>query len=125
MTTTTSFFDIDAATEDQWAAYHLYRRLRAAEDTPDEPVLSNADFEHLVRRQWPLVETRRFIARTGDKVIGNLYLESRRKGSPDYDTFAPFIGIGGGVLHPHRRRGVGTALLRWHAAGAARAWPGA
>lgn len=106
------FFDPHAASAALWARYHHYRRLRAEEDLPGEPVLSDADFEHIVLKPWPLIESRRFIALRADEVVANLYVESAREGSPNYETRVPFIKLGGGVLQPLRRRGVATSLLR-------------
>jgi len=106
------FFDPHAASPALWARYHHYRRLRAEEDLPGEPVLSDADFEHIVLKPWPLIESRRFIALRADEVDANLYVESVREGSTDYETRMPFIKLGGGVLQPLRRRGIATSLLR-------------
>lgn len=106
------FFDPHAASPALWSRYHHYRRLRAEEDLPGEPVLSDADFERLLQKRWPLAQGLRYMALRGDQVVGNLYLEVRREGSPDYTRHAPFIGYGGGVLRPFRRQGIATALLR-------------
>ncbi|WP_213954067.1 MULTISPECIES: GNAT family N-acetyltransferase [unclassified Variovorax] len=108
----TRFLDIHNASPAEWAAYHRYRRLRASQDTPDEPVLADADFELAVRKRSPLIESRRYVALIDGEVVGNLFIGARRNGSPDYETFAPFLDAGGGVLHEHRRQGVATALLR-------------
>lgn len=106
------FFDPFAASAAQWTAYHHYRRLRSEEDLPGEPVLSDAEFEHIVRRRRPHDEARRFMVLQDDRVVANLFVETRREGSPEYALRAPFIQVGGGVLRPHRRRGIATALLR-------------
>lgn len=104
-------FDPHHATAAQWAAYHAYRRIRAEEDIPGEPILSDADFEHHLRRHRPMDESRRVIALHGERVVGNLLLEFRRAGTPDYERFAPFVGAGGGVMQAYRRQGIATALL--------------
>lgn len=106
------FFDPHAASAALWASYHRYRRQRAEEDTPGDPVLSDADFEHIVLKRWPLTTSQRFIAVRNDAVVANLYIESAREGSPDHETRAPFIKVGGGVLRPEQRRGIATTLLR-------------
>ena len=36
-------FDPHHATAAQWAAYHAYRRIRAEEDIPGEPILSEQE----------------------------------------------------------------------------------
>jgi GNAT superfamily N-acetyltransferase len=104
-------FDPHVADLAQWTRYHAYRRLRSHEDTPGDPVMADADFEHLLKRRWPLNESCRVAAWHGDEVVGNLMLEFRRPGTADYDSHAPFLNAGGGVLQPWRRQGVGTALL--------------
>jgi hypothetical protein len=47
-------FDPHAASPAAWADLHAFRRNRAEEDDPGEPVLEDADFEHNARRYWPL-----------------------------------------------------------------------
>jgi len=44
--------------------------------------------------------------------IGSLSASFRREGTPGHEAFAPFLEAWGGVLRPHRRRGVASALLR-------------
>lgn len=106
------FFDPDAATAAAWAQYHAFRRIRAEEDDPGEPMSSDADFEHDARRHRPLYEIHRLVAWRNDAVVGNVGFWLRRAGTPDYDTFAPFVYVWGGVMRPWRRQGIGTALLR-------------
>ena len=48
-------FDPHAASPTKWTAFHAFRRVRAAEDDPGEPVLSDADVAALlsyVRAAW-------------------------------------------------------------------------
>ncbi len=104
-------FDPHTADRLQWTRYQAYRRLRAEEDVPGDPVLSDAEFEHLLLQHRPLWESRRVVAWRGEEAIGNLMLEFRRPGTVDYESHAPFVSAGGGVLRPWRRQGVGTALL--------------
>jgi len=44
--------------------------------------------------------------------IGSLSASFRREGTPGHEAFAPFLEAWGGVLRPHRRRGVASTLLR-------------
>ncbi len=105
-------FDPHAASAREWAEYHAFRRLRAEEDEPGEPVLSDAEFEHDARTQRPLHETSRLLARLDGSLVGSIGLWFRREGTPDFAEFAPFVYVWGGVLLPWRRRGVATALTR-------------
>ena len=105
-------FDPDKASPAEWAAFHAFRRARAEEDDPGEPVLSDAEFEHDTRRQWPSWENRRVLAVAAGEVIGSVGLGFRRQGTEDYADFAPFLRVWGGVRRDWRRQGAGTALLR-------------
>ena len=107
-----SAFDPDHATLAQWAEYHTYRRARHVEDLPEEPLFGDAEFEQVLRTRSPLVESHRFIARFRGVLAGNLILSHRREGTPAHADFAAFVDVFGGVLQPHRRHGVATALLR-------------
>lgn len=104
-------FDPHTATSDEWAAYQGFRRRRADEEVFGEPQFSDADFERNLRQEWPFARYLRFAAWEGRKVIGNLMIEYRREGTPDYERFAPFIGVGGGVLTDSRRKGIASALM--------------
>jgi GNAT superfamily N-acetyltransferase len=105
-------FDPHAASASEWAEYNAFRRIRAEEDEPGEAVLSDAEFEQDARTLRPLHETRRMIARREGEIVGSIGLWFRREGTPEYDMFAPFVYVWGGVRVPWRRQGVGTALLR-------------
>ncbi|HSV55201.1 MAG TPA: GNAT family N-acetyltransferase [Burkholderiaceae bacterium] len=105
-------FDPETASAQEWAQLQVFRRLRAAEDHPGEPVLADADFQHDVCRQWPLQQYRRFVARRGVEIAGNLILVCRREGTPGCEDYAAFVDVWGGVLNRFQRRGVATALLR-------------
>ena len=50
-------FDPLATSVQDWAKLHAYRRVRAEEDDPVEPVLPDADFERNLRRHDPLTES--------------------------------------------------------------------
>ncbi len=105
-------FEPDGASAPEWAAYHLYRRIRAEEDDPGEPVPSDADAEAEARTPWRLFEHRRLLAWQGDTIAGNIGFGLRRAGTPNSADYAPFMRAWGGVRRSFRRQGVGTALLR-------------
>jgi GNAT superfamily N-acetyltransferase len=95
-----------------WRGYHDYRRVRAAEDMPGEPVVSDAEAESGVRHQWPLSDTRRMLALCRGEIVGDLGYSFRREGTEAYESHAPFVHAWGGVRQSHRRQGIATALLR-------------
>jgi GNAT superfamily N-acetyltransferase len=105
-------FDPPAASPESWAAYHPFRRAVAAELSPDEPMLSDADIQFEMQRVDPLWESRRWLALVGTEVIGSLRVGFRRPGTPNAAEHEPFLNGGGSVRADARRRGVGALLLR-------------
>lgn len=105
-------FDPAIASPEDWQRYHAYRRLRAREDAPEEPVQSDDEFEHDLHRRQPFVVHRRFIALCDGEIAGNLGVGMRREGTPEYASFAPFVDVWGGVRIASRRQGAARALLR-------------
>lgn len=105
-------FDPHAATPDAWAALHAYIRLRAEEDDPGEPVMPDAEFEHIARRRWPFWRNQRLLALQDGAITGSVALSTRLEGTPDHAEYAPHLAAWGGVRRASRRGGVATALLR-------------
>jgi RimJ/RimL family protein N-acetyltransferase len=105
-------FDPGAARGTEWAAVHAFRRIRAEEDLPGEPVLDDAEFERELREVWPLYEFRRWYAWLGDEIVGVVGASFRRTGTADYEVHAPYVYGWCGVQAALRRRGVATKLLR-------------
>ncbi|MGR4867914.1 N-acetyltransferase [Variovorax sp. LARHSF232] len=104
------FFDPATATGAEWQRLHGYRRQRAAEDAPDDPVISDAEFETDLKTHRPLHQSQRILALRDDAIVGNLVLGFRRPGSPEAEDHADHIDVGGGVAAAHRRQGVGRTL---------------
>ncbi len=105
-------FDPHAASPVEWRRYHIYRKLLARDNDPDDPVLDDADFELDLKTAWPLYENHRLLAIRENVIAGSLGYSFRREGTEDYPSFAPFVHAWGGVLEPNRRQGIATALLR-------------
>ena len=85
------FFDPDAASRTEWAAVHAFRRARNEEDTPDEVLFDDDEFERQACHRWPLYENRRWYAWAGDEIAGVVGASLRREGTPDYDTHASHL----------------------------------
>ena len=105
-------FEPRGAAAQEWAGFHAYRRVRAAEDEPGEPIEDDAECEYGAKREWPLYENRRFLACLQGAIAGSLGFSFRREGTQDYAEFADQVHVWGGVRQSCRRRRVGTALLR-------------
>jgi GNAT superfamily N-acetyltransferase len=109
---TTVFFDPQRASEAEWRDALAYWRQRSAEDFPDEPLASDAETRHGVLQGAPLYVIHRVLALDEHgKPVGSLNMGIRRAGTPDYESFAPFVDVWGGVLRSHQRRGVASTLL--------------
>jgi GNAT superfamily N-acetyltransferase len=105
-------FDPNSATPAEWAAVHVFRRARNEEDTPDEPVPEDAEFERQTRHRWPLHENRRWHAWAGDEIAGVIGWSFRREATADYDDYAAYLYGWCGVRTHRRRQGIATDLLR-------------
>ena len=105
-------FDPNSATPAEWAAVHVFRRARNEEDTPDEPVPEDGEFERQTRHRWPLYENRRWYAWAGDEIAGTIGANFRREGTADYDDYAAYLYGWCGVSTHRRRQGIATDLLR-------------
>jgi len=109
----TSCFDPERASAEEWAQALAYWRLRNEEDLPGEPLPDDAHTEHNVRQHTPLYVVHRVFVRDPQGTLaGSLNMSVRREGTPDHEAFAPFANVWGGVRRSHRRRGVGSLLLR-------------
>ena len=107
----TRAFTPAAATADDWRAYHRYMRRRAAEEAPEDPIPEDNVRQRDMLTEWPLFETHRVLALIDGEIVGSLAMWTRRKGTPDYEEHARFIGADAGVRRDARRRGVATVLL--------------
>jgi GNAT superfamily N-acetyltransferase len=105
-------FDVDSAPPDAWAALHVHRRTIAAELHPDDPVLSDEEWEFEMRRADPLWEARHWLALDGPDVAGFAGAWFRRAGSPNAEEHARHLKCSGDVAATTRRKGVGTRLLQ-------------
>src|ERR1700730_1741579 len=65
-----------------WASFHAFRRARAAESSPDDPVISDAQFEEQERERNPHYIFRRWLAVDRVRVVGSLTMHLTAPGSP-------------------------------------------
>src|SRR4051794_10491393 len=78
-------FDPATATRDDWAAYHVYRRVRQEEASPDDPMSTDAEVEADMQQPDPHGEAVRWLARSPDGAVagsGSAYL--LRREAPGY-----------------------------------------
>lgn len=104
-----SVFDPHEASAESWEKFHRYWQLRTEEDHPGERRPPNADTGRALREHLPLQAFHRVLASCDGEFIGSLTPSFRREGSPDHAAFAPYLEAWGGLLRPHRRRGVRSA----------------
>jgi GNAT superfamily N-acetyltransferase len=105
-------FDPKTASDQDWQAYHAYRRQRMHDDVPDEPIVSDDARRRDMTRDWPLTEPHIRLALIDGEIAGSAMFWTRHPGTEDYDKHARYIAGDMGVRKDRRRRGVGSALLR-------------
>lgn len=98
-------FDPAAATDEDWERFYAYVCARFDEaGLPGRPP-TLARWKDWLRAPAPHGERRHWIAEDGDRVVSSLGLNR-------YRSDPVRIEGNGGVLRPHRRRGIGTGWLR-------------
>lgn len=107
-------FDPETAPREQWARYHAYRRLRHRETDPDDPTAEDATVEGWMRRPHPHWRSFRLAVlhpAPPHGMIGEIYFEMTRPGSPSHETNQHIAGVGIELLRRHRGAGLGRSLL--------------
>ncbi len=105
-------FDPQAASPEQWALYHAFRRVRHAETTPDDPQLPDDVTEKLMKQQDPYEEVRRLAAIQSGRMVAMLYTDWYKPEAPAYESNAQFLWTFAGVERAARRQGIGMAMAR-------------
>jgi GNAT superfamily N-acetyltransferase len=96
----------------QWQEWHSFRRARAAQVNPDDPVISDEEAQRdALEEKNPNWDDHWLVARAGALVVGSANFGFRRSGSAHAEDHAPYLSGGGTVLEDWRRRRIGTALL--------------
>lgn len=94
-----------------WERFHAFRRARAAESSPGEPIISDPEFEALSKEQPADYVPRCWLAVVSGRVVGSLNINMTRPGSPDHVANSRFATANLSVLRPWRRRGAATRLM--------------
>jgi GNAT superfamily N-acetyltransferase len=94
-----------------WASLHAFRRARAAESAPEDPIVSDEEFEREARERSPHFTFRRWLATDHGRVVGSLAVSVTTPESPAHAENSRFAYAGVSVLGPWRQRGIGTRLI--------------
>ena len=109
-------FDPRAATTEQWAAYHAYRRQRHDDDKSDgildEPLWPDDTVEAAMKTEYPLFREELWAAMRDDRIFAILTIGQRREGTDGYAEHAPHCSSWVSVLKKHQRRGLGRLMLQ-------------
>jgi GNAT superfamily N-acetyltransferase len=101
----------DPAETADWSSFHAFRRARHAESSPDEPILTDAQFEAQQREVHPHYVRSAWLAVDNGLVVGSLSSFRTQEGSPFHAENARHLSVGCSVLGPWRRRRIATRLL--------------
>ena len=107
-------FDAKAATREDWRRYHAYRRLRHEETDPGDPLAGDGTVEAWMRHDHPHWESLHLaVLEPGrpDVQVGEVSLEFSRPGAPPHEMNKDLAWAGVELLRPHRRHGIGRAML--------------
>jgi len=113
-------FNPQTASREAWTAHHRFRRARHEERDPGDPILDDLAYEVLLSSPDSMTDAYRFTSLAPDgEVTGWLEFEALKEGSPSHAQNPDLAWVWIEVLAPHRRHGIGAALLE-HAADLAR-----
>lgn len=106
-------FDPRHATRSEWERLHAFRHARQAETHPEDPVYPDAlaEKDSLADVENPHHARHSFVVEQGDRIAANLSVGWTSEGAPGYDSSKHLAHFGIHVLGPHRRQGIGTALV--------------
>jgi GNAT superfamily N-acetyltransferase len=103
--------DPQNASQDFWARYHAYRRLRHAETRPDDPITPDEVVEGELKREDPYELHFRYEISDGTQMLSWLTAGAIRPGTPGYDTNKHLLWVDGSVHRDHRRQGIGRSWI--------------
>lgn len=105
-------FDPNTVEPEEWAAYHVWRRSRNLEDSPDEPVSPDHVIEENMKRPNINSIPDRHAAWIDGEMVAFCESWAPRPGTPEYETNKHLGWVSFGVLTPARGQGIGSELLR-------------
>lgn len=106
--------DPSTATPDLWRRYHTFRRARAVESDPDDPVVPDDVYEQAWREErddqdWAYRDA---IVEADGQIVATFGTEAPKPGTPNYANNGHMMFGSAAALGPWRRRGIGRAWLR-------------
>jgi GNAT superfamily N-acetyltransferase len=107
-------FDPRHATRADWDRLHAFRHARQAETHPEDRAYPDAlaEKDFLAEVEDPHHARHDFVVENGDRIAASLNVGWTAEGSPGYESARHLAHFGIHVLGPHRRQGIGTALVR-------------
>jgi GNAT superfamily N-acetyltransferase len=105
-------FQPKEASAEQWARVHKYRRERLAEADRLDQLFPDKDYETMAKRDDPFGKSRRYFVEHNGEIISGFHTYLPFPDSPGYESNKHLLNADLAVLTPHRRKGIGTALLR-------------
>lgn len=106
--------DPSTATPDLWRRYHTFRRARAVESDPDDPVVPDDVYEQAWREErddqdWAYRDA---IVEADGQIVATFGTEAPKPDTPNYANNGHMMFGSAAALGPWRRRGIGRAWLR-------------
>src|SRR5215467_447992 len=103
--------DLASADPDFWRRYHVFRRIRHAENRPDDPLLPDYLEEKRLIASLKFEINACFEVVDKGEIVGWLRTAVTRPGAPGYEENRDFFWCFGSVVEPYRRRGIASSWL--------------
>ena len=102
----------EKSTREEWERFHGWRRIRAEEHDPTQPMMPDNLFEkHMLKpSEWSL--DHRFVVEADGATVGGFTVQAPKPGASGYESNKHLMNARGGVISPWRHKGIGTAGLR-------------
>ncbi|MDF1539545.1 MAG: GNAT family N-acetyltransferase [Candidatus Thorarchaeota archaeon] len=109
-------FDILAASKEEWAKYHRYRRKRSSEVFHGDPVDDDSSYEEWAKIGLDDSEVKFFVATVNEplgEIVASLQMNAVKETSPAYKGNEHLLAVNFlSVLKEFRRKGIGLAFLK-------------
>ena len=103
--------DTKNASREFWSRYHAYRRLRHAEQRPDDPVKPDDLVEKDLKRDAPFDIRHRYELVRDGLLLSWFTASTARPGAPGYESNKHILWADASVRQDHRRRGIGRTWI--------------